>query len=211
LQQRLDAATACHPESPTLNNFRVSPQLAIAESAALQQARRIITPHVDLLKLWPQKTQQLDWVLPESKVTVISQPKSKPVLLLPSASIGRKGIYELRSAIQDLNVHLLIAGGELEHPDFWCGYSVEYQPNFRQALHQADIVVAPAWVEHQPRRVLQAIAQGIPTICSSGCGLPELPGVIQVPIGDAVALREAIQALLGGAPMVAPQVAEVVP
>lgn len=194
LQQRLDTATTCYPQSPTLNNFRVSTELAITEMAALQQARQIITPHAELANLWPHKTQQLDWVLPKVHHSR-SQLKSSsptPILLLPSASIGRKGIYELRSALQNLDIHLIIAGGELEDPDFWQGYQVEYQPNYQQSLAQADIVVAPTWVDHQPRRVLQAIAQGIPTICSTACGLPELSGIIQVPIGDVTALRTAI-------------------
>jgi hypothetical protein len=205
LQQRLDQGAACYPHSPTLNNFRVSTELAIAEIAALQQARQLITPHAELANLWPHKTRQLDWVMPVNKAmdkTELSQPAPisvqniSPVLVLPSASIGRKGIYELRSAIAGLDIQLIIAGGELEDPDFWQGYWVEYQPSYQQALVRADIVVAPAWVEHQPRRLLQSIAHGIPTICSTACGLPELPGLTQVPIGDTNALRAAIATTL---------------
>ncbi len=200
LQQRLDRAANCYPQSPTLNNFRVSTDLASAETAALQQARRIITPHTELAGLWPQKTQQLDWVLPVVQSSPAGAKSTPPTLLLPSASIGRKGIYELRSVLQNLDLQLIIAGGELEEPDFWQGYRVTYQPDYRQALTQADIVVAPAWVDHQPRRILQAIALGIPTICSRACGLPALPGVIQVPIGDPVALEQAIQTLMQKSP-----------
>jgi glycosyltransferase involved in cell wall biosynthesis len=200
LQQRLDQAANCYPHSPTLNNFRVATDLATAEAAALQQARQIITPHAELADLWPHKTQRLDWVLPVVQSFPSASRSSRPTLLLPSASIGRKGIYELRSVLQNLDLQLIIAGGELETPDFWQGYRVTYQPDYRQALSQADIVVAPAWIDHQPRRVLQAIALGIPTICSRACGLPELPNVIQVPIGDPLALEQAIQSLIQKSP-----------
>lgn len=201
LQQRLDHAANCYPHSPTLNNFRVSADLLIAETAALQQARQIITPHRELAELWPHKIQQLDWVLPVVRPAPMTSKSPTTTLLLPTASIGRKGIYELRyvltqMVLQNLDLQLIIAGGELEDPNFWQGLRVTYQPNYQQALTQADIVVAPAWVDHQPRRILQAVALSIPTICSSACGLPELPGVMQVPIGDAIALERAIQTLL---------------
>jgi glycosyltransferase involved in cell wall biosynthesis len=53
-------------------------------------------------------------------------------------------------------------------------------------------VVLPAWIEHQPRRLLQAVAAGVPVIASEACGLRGVRGVINVPCGDLAALRMAI-------------------
>jgi VanW like protein len=193
IQARLDEAAAKHPQSPTLNNFRVSPEMAMWETAALKQARQILTTHQELGLLWPNKTQILDWVMPIVSTIPAVRVTGKPVLVLPSASLGRRGIYELRAALSGLEVHLIVAGGELEVPGFWDGYDMEYLPNYEQALMQATIVVSPAWIEHQPRRVLLSIATGIPTIVSKTCGLSDMPELIQVPVGDVAALRSAIK------------------
>jgi VanW like protein len=199
LQERLDEAAVRHSQSPTLNNFRVLPAVATWEMAALQQARKIVTVHAELALLWPAKTQVLDWVLPVGSPVVQVPNSDKPVVVLPSSSLGRKGIYELKAAVAGLAVHVIVAGGELEEPGFWQGCDMEYLPNYNEALQRATVVVSPAWVEHQPRRVLLAIAKGIPTIVSSACGLPEMPGLTQVPVGDVGALRSAIELVIDAA------------
>jgi hypothetical protein len=192
LQSRLNAAAVKHPQSPTLNNFRVSSTIAAAEMAALQQAKRIVTPHLELAALWPEKTELLDWILPKVALNSMATPALKPIVLLPAASLGRKGIYELKAALTGLDLHLIVAGSELEEPGFWQGYEMEYSSDYSQALQRATVVVLPGWVEHQPRRLLQSIAQGVPTIASTACGLPSTLGATQVPIGDVAALRLAI-------------------
>jgi VanW like protein len=196
LQARLDLAAGQHPQSLTLNNFRVSPEIAVWEMAALQQAQRIVTPHAELATLWPNKTELLNWVMPITGLRSTTSATPKPIVVLPSSSLGRKGIYELQAALTGLDIHLIVAGGELEEPGFWQGCEMEYLPSYFQALQRATVVVSPAWVEHQPRRVLQSIAQGIPTIVSTACGLHDIPGVIQVSIGDVAALRKAIESVV---------------
>jgi glycosyltransferase involved in cell wall biosynthesis len=89
-------------------------------------------------------------------------------------------------------VDLIIAGGNLENREFWQGYAVSFQPDYALALQQADLVVLPAWVEHQPRRILQAVAAGIPTIVSNACGLDRLPNITSVTLGDVRGLQQAI-------------------
>jgi glycosyltransferase involved in cell wall biosynthesis len=194
LQQRLDLAATLHPQSPTLNNFRVLPEIAAWEMAALEQASQIITPHADLATLWVEKTRLLDWVMPSA--TLFEVPTLKPTVVLPSASLGRKGIYELKAALTGLDVNLIVCGSELEQPGFWQGLQIEYLADYLQALSRATVVVSPAWVEHQPRRILQSIACGIPTIVSNACGLHGLPDAIEIPQGDITALRAAIQSIL---------------
>jgi glycosyltransferase involved in cell wall biosynthesis len=199
LQERLDLAAKLHPQSGTLNNFRVLPAVADWERAALAQARRLVTPHAELAQLWAEKTELLDWVVPVDRSCGASavQTARKPTVVLPTASLGRKGIYELRAALAGLDVATICVGSELERSDFWQGYDVRYLPNFRQALAQATVVVSPAWVEHQPRRILESIGCGVPTIVSTACGLHGLPAAIEIPLGDVAALRAAILAAIG--------------
>jgi glycosyltransferase involved in cell wall biosynthesis len=193
LQQRLDRASKLYPHSSTLSDFRAVPEVAEWEIAAFKRARKIITPHTDLARLWPDRTELLDWELPPTIDRQIhDRVARRATIVLPSSSLGRKGIYELRAAIIDLDVDLIIAGGNLENREFWQGYAVSFQPDYALALQQADLVVLPAWVEHQPRRILQAVAAGIPTIVSNACGLDRLPNITSVTLGDVRGLQQAI-------------------
>jgi glycosyltransferase involved in cell wall biosynthesis len=197
LQERLDRACKLHPHSSTLGDFRAVEELAQWEMMALDRADKIITPHSDVARLWASKTELLDWEIP-SRIELLSRDRSsqKPTIVLPASNLGRKGIYELREAISGLDLNLIIAGGNLEDRDFWQGYDVSLQPDYLLALQRADLVVLPAWVEHQPRRILQAVAAGIPTIVSTACGLDRVPNVTSVAIGDSQSLRQAIVAHL---------------
>ncbi|HVR67716.1 MAG TPA: glycosyltransferase, partial [Verrucomicrobiae bacterium] len=65
-------------------------------------------------------------------------------------------------------------------------------PAGSDALSTARLVVLPAWIEDQPRRLLRAIAAGIPVIASDACGLEGVAGVTTVPVGDVLALRNAV-------------------
>ncbi len=195
LQVRLDLAAKFHPTSSTLGDFRAPADVATLEISALNCARKIITPHRDLAKLFPSKTELLDWELPTPlDLPKIDRDRTKPTIVLPCSSLGRKGIYELRSAIAGMDLKLIIVGSELEDPGFWDGYSIEYSQAYYPALQRASAIVLPAWVEHQPRRLLQAIGEGIPTIASEACGLQHLAGVDTISIGDIPALRAAILA-----------------
>jgi glycosyltransferase involved in cell wall biosynthesis len=187
LQQRLNTAYQLYPQSSTLADFRTSSALAAWEIAALKQAKKIITPHADLAKLWIDRTELLDWIIPDrSQSRFIDKSSQTTTIVLPSSSLGRKGIYELRSAITGLDLNLIIVGKNLEDRDFWEGYNVSFQPDYQLALSIADLVILPAWVEHQPRRILQAIAANIPTIASTACGLQHLPAVRSIEIGDSL-------------------------
>jgi Glycosyl transferases group 1 len=196
LQHRLDRAAQLYPQSPTLGDFRACSEIGKWELAALNRAHKIITPHTDLARLWPDQTELLDWVIPVGDINARDRNYTRPTLVLPAASLGRKGIYELREAITGLDVELIIAGSNLEDREFWQGYCVSFEPDYLLALARADVVVLPAWIEHQPRRILQAIAAGIPTIGSAACGVDRLRGVTSVAVGDAHSLRQAIVANL---------------
>lgn len=203
LHERLDAAFALHPESNTLADFRADEWLARAESEALQTARRIITPHSEIAALYKDKALLLDWSMPAVK----SQAKraGTRTLAFPASTLGRKGAYELRAAVQGLDVKVVTFGAQLEGTDFWRGTAVEIRTNGKDWLEGVDVVVLPAFVEHKPRRLLEAVARGTPVIASTACGLEHVKGVTSVAIGDVEALRAAIErAICGGSGIVLP-------
>ncbi|HEV7866113.1 MAG TPA: glycosyltransferase family 4 protein, partial [Chthoniobacteraceae bacterium] len=91
---------------------------------------------------------------------------------------------------------LVLVGRNLEGADFWRGLPREAPGE--DPLAGARVVVLPAWVEHQPRRLLEALARGIPVIATRACGLGGLPGVTEIPEGDVTALAEALQRVCFG-------------
>jgi len=194
LQDRLDAAAALHPESMTLADFRADRQLVQAETEALQQARRIVTPHTEIARLFPDKAMLIDWEIPKLKRNP-SESLNSPAFLFPAATVGRKGAYELREALQGLNMSLAITGPMLEAADFWRGVNVRLG-RFSDWMGNTAAVVLPAFIEHQPRRLLEAVAHGVPVIASTACGLENVSGVISVQPGDVDSLRAALMRLL---------------
>lgn len=177
LQERLELANRLHPESPTLRDFRASETFAKIERQALQQANKIITPHTEIASLFADQAVLLDWHIPELKTIPIRGNK----ILFPASTIGRKGAYEVREAVRKLNLELTVLGNELEGDDFWKDVPI-CKANNQDCLDQVGLVILPAFVEHNPRILLRAIACGIPVIASSACGLGNLEGVTNIPV-----------------------------
>jgi VanW like protein/Glycosyl transferases group 1 len=187
LQTRLDRAHCKHPSSLTLGDFRADSALIAAEDQALRAARRLITPHTDLAQQFPGKTTLLDWNLPN----LHNQTSAGDTILFPASTLGRKGAYELREAAKILNLSLqLLESDDLEGENFWEGITVQRLPI--NSFSGVGLVVLPAYIEHNPRVLLKAIAYGIPVIASAACGVENMPGVITIPTGDEQALVQAI-------------------
>jgi len=189
IQMRLDRAAESHPESTTLADFRADEELIAAESAALATARRIVTPHTAIASLFLDRAVLLDWKKPDAPVSHHRKPH-RPTLVFPASTVGRKGCYELRDAVRGRDVKLIVLGPTIEGANFWEGFEVERGSN--DWLERADVVVLPAFVEHKPRRLLAAIAAGIPVIATPECGVTGLSGVITIPTGSSDDLRRAI-------------------
>lgn len=190
LQAVLDRAAAAHRGSPTLADFRAPQEILAAESEALEQAASWITPHRSLARLANGRAMLLDWERPGRPAATRGE-----WAVFPASTLGRKGAYELREALRDSDVPIRLCGPVIEEPDFWHGFKTE---RFRSGdwLAGAKCVVLPAWVENQPRRILEAVAAGVPVIVSDACGLDESDGVITVPAGDSGALRKALEGML---------------
>ncbi len=194
IQRQLDIAHALHPESKTLGDFRADAGLLAAETEALANARRLITPHTAIAALFGERAELVDWKTPKPAV-INRQPQPKPCIVFPASTVGRKGCYELREALRRHDVQLITLGPNIEEPDFWTGFDV--RQGTTNWLEHADLVVLPAFVEHRPRRLLTAAAAGIPVIATKACGVENVNGIQSVEAGDADMLSEAIRSTVG--------------
>jgi VanW like protein len=197
IQRQLDRAAALHSGSTTLGDFRADETLLEAESEALLHARKIITTHTGIADLFPRKAELLDWKMPKAAAEPGEvRAAGRPRIVFPASTVGRKGCYELREALRGLDVTLVTMGPDIEGADFWKGFDVERSSALPA---DADLVVLPAFVEHRPRRLLQAAANGLPVIASTACGVGNVARVESIEPGDAVALREAVLSVLAPA------------
>lgn len=189
LQERLDDAAVKQPDSRTLGDFRADASLIEAETEALQNAERIVTPHTKIASTFGERARLLDWTLPRPQ-SLTKRRGDKFTVVFPASTVGRKGCYDLREAIRDLDVKLIVLGAELEAADFWRG--IDYEKGGHEWLEAADLIVLPAFVEHKPRRLLQAVANKIPVIASKDCGLENVETITHIEAGNLEQLRTAI-------------------
>ncbi len=192
LQARLDAAFAEHPERATLADYRAEPWLAAAESEALAAAERIVTPHAEIAAMFGERAVLLPWRTPPAPARA---PRRGEVFAFPGPTLARKGAYELRDAAQRLGVPVRPLGTALEGPDFWSGVAIDRAPADGSWLDGVRAVVHPALVEAAPRRLLEALAAGVPVIATPACGLTAQPGLTLVSPGNVQALAEAMSAI----------------
>lgn len=189
MQSILDRAALAHPESRTLSDFRAPLDLVQLEKEALAAARTWVTSHTALAALAGDRACLLNWKKPHA--APVARGRS---VVFPATTLGRKGAYELREAVSSLSVPLRIGGPVIESPDFW--RDIEVSRTGQNWLEDAAVVVLPAWVEHQPRRLLYALAAGVPVIASDACGLSPAANLTVIPAGDSTALRDALKAVL---------------
>lgn len=196
LQERLDFAQSLHPESKTLGDFRAPEWLVRAETEALENAGKIITPHTEIASLFAERANLLSWHLPKIQAPKPRAENPKPVIVFPASTVGRKGVYELREALRGLDVKLITFGADIEGEDFWAGFDAERGSAANGWLERADLVVLPSFVETKPRRLLEAAAKQIPVIASKACGVENLAGVESIETGDARILKAKLTSLL---------------
>jgi hypothetical protein len=193
IQKRLDLAFSLNPGSHTLGDFRADSRLVEAETEALENARKIITPHTEIAALFGARSELLNWNMPEAK-EFIKKKNKQFTIVFPASTVGRKGCYELREAIRDLDAKIITLGATIEDADFWRGF--DWEKGGADWLELADLVVLPAFVEHKPRRLLLAAASNIPVIASAACGTENVAGITTIETGDAEGLRAAIENIL---------------
>ncbi|HEY3901909.1 MAG TPA: VanW family protein [Chthoniobacter sp.] len=202
LQAELDLAARLHPESKTCADFRAPAWLVQTEAEALAAADHWITPHRAIAELAGTRAVVVPWNMPAAAKQVRANGQR---VIFPASALCRKGAYEMRAAAQSLDCELVCLGSTIEGAAFWNGVRTAASSPTPQVtspttdlhwLDEAAAVVLPAFVEHRPRRLLAAIARGIPVIATRQCGLGDLLGVTEVPAGDAQALVNALEQVL---------------
>jgi hypothetical protein len=191
LHRELAEASCHYPESKTLRDFRSDELLVEAERTALENARRLITPQAKLARLYPGKTILLPWREPHPAG---ERPAGTAIGFL-GPTLGRRGAYAVRAAFRQLGVPLVVMGRDLEGGDFWRGLAVEERRLDAGWLRGLGLLLAPVLTAGEPRRLLHALAHGIPVITTDACGLTPRPGLHFVDPYDAEALARKIEEL----------------
>jgi len=194
LQRRLDEAKASHPQSTTLGDFRADGDLLRDEQEALAAAGRLITPHLALAAHFGPRAWLIPWEMPAPMphVTV----SLKPSLFFPASRLGRKGAFELAAALKsgiDAELRFLGAADEGSADPF---AGLDCSRGKVGDLASATALVLPAWIEHQPRLALLALASGVPVIATEACGLPPHEKLHTIAAPDAAALATVIRSVL---------------
>ena len=194
LQRRLDQANTAHPQSTTLGDFRADGDLLRAEREALAAAGRLVTPHVALAAHFGARAWLIPWQMPAALPRIAVE--GKPSLLFPASRLGRKGAYELAEALKsgiDAELRYLGSADEGEADPFAGLDCIRGKPG---DLASASAVVLPAWIEHQPRLALLALASGVPVIATEACGMPPHENLHVIASPDAAAMAAVIRSVL---------------
>jgi hypothetical protein len=191
LHQELDQAIQRHPDRLLLADYRAPEEIVRWEREALEAADRLISPHRNILSCFGEdRTEQLDWA-PGRAIPWTAGNR----LIFPGPAVSRKGAYEVRDVALQLSLPVTLIGANLEGDDFWKGVTVERPVAADRWLDGALAVVQPAVLEDQPRRLLTALASGVPVIATEACGLPPQAGLFLIPPGDSEALSAAIKSI----------------
>jgi uncharacterized low-complexity protein len=194
LQHRLDQAAVLHPERATLTDFRAPSALVEAEAAALAAAERVVTPHTAVAALFPLRAELLDWQRPAPACA--PAPASGRLIAFPGPSLARKGAHAVRDAALALDLDVAVSPRAAEGAGFWTGVPVRPLSPGKDWLDGVAAVVHPALIEEQPRRLLAALAAGVPVVATTACGLSPRPGLTLIPEDDGAALTRALSQLL---------------
>ncbi len=187
LESTLDKAKARHPESVTLGDFRAAPEWVAEESRILSRARKVITPHAQIVSFFPDRGEMIPWVSSERDGLISNLPRriEPGTVLFAGPTAGRKGAFAMREAARSLRLKVVLQGAELEGEDFWSGVEIERLAPGTAALDAAltrvAAVFAPAWVESRPVVCLDALKRGVPVFATAACGLGERAGVTTLP------------------------------
>ena len=198
LQRRLDQAKAAHPQSTTLGDFRADGDLLRAEREALAAAGRLITPHLALAAHFGTRSWLIPWEMPVPMP--LFTVAGKPSLLFPASRLGRKGAFEVAAALKSgIDAELCFLGAADEGTaDPFVG--LDCCRGKVSDLATTSALVLPAWIEHQPRLALLALASGIPVIATEACGLPPHEKLHVLATPDAAALAAVIRSVLHPSP-----------
>jgi hypothetical protein len=202
LQARLDAAAQMIPGATGWSDFRVDASWQKDEWAALAEARARVTSHTEIhrvLQAAGLAVHLVPWCMPAVQPARRARAGQPPTLAFAASALPRKGACEVAAVARRLAARVLILGTPPSQVQAWAGVNWSAPGYGSHWLAQTDVVVLPAYIEHQPRAALQALAAGIPVVASPACGLGLQPGVRQAPAGNVDALEQAVRQALADA------------
>jgi hypothetical protein len=166
IHRMLDLAARQAGDSATIADYRADADLVAQEQALLARARHIITPHYGIASLYPTQAIRLAWHRPAP----IAQIKGERVAFL-GPTIARQRPDLVRGLTTALKQPLIVFGDMLEGRDVWNGTLIERRAMGAGWLDGIATILHPATFTHQPRLLLQAIANGVSVRATSACGL----------------------------------------
>lgn len=180
LHKDLDQAARLHPECGLLRRFRAPPGVLARQEIERVLASRRLTDR-------PGEGDAIQWPAPPS-----TSPRRGPRVLLSGLPVARNGTIELLCAVEGLDLTVVARRGEIVEP---AGARLTLvDPAGLADLDGIGLVVAPALVEGRHPALAQAALAGIPTIATA-VAAGRVQVTREVPVSDAIALREAICAL----------------
>jgi hypothetical protein len=168
LHDKLDDMQRRYPDSKTARYFRAPEGLVERESDALARAQKIITPHHDIAAHYADKAVITQWRMPAAKHAATGERTA-----FPGPTIARQGAYEAREIARSLKEPLIVFGENHEAENFWNGISIERREFGRNWLDGIGCIIHPAIATNQPRRLLEAAANGVRIYATKACGLPD--------------------------------------
>ena len=164
IHRLLDEAAAKMGSSATIADFRASAELVEREARLLSRARRIFTPHAGIASLFPNQAVPLAWHIPKA-----SSPKKGHRVAFLGPTIARQRPDIACSLVARLEEPLVVFGPILE--DFWGGLRIERRTMDDRWLDGIGAILHPATLTHQPRALLEALANGVTIYATATCGL----------------------------------------
>ena len=197
LEQHLENAAQLYPQSKTLIEFRAPRWFIEAEEQALQYARRIVTPHPRIARLF-DKAFTLPWEEQTPIAGRDAEDNQRDLILFLGPTLARKGAYAVREAVKKKGFSLLVLGSDLEEAGFWGDLPVTSTELRNLPWNRVHTVLQPALFEYWPRQLLRAHAEGSHLVISPDCGLAEDhdAGIYHVSFGDSDALISTMETLL---------------
>jgi hypothetical protein len=176
IHRKLDAVAAEAGASPTIADFRADPDLVARESALLARARAIVTPHHGIADLFGDKAIRLSWHRP---TPIARRAGSRTAFLGPTITRQRPDV--VRALAGSLKEPLIVFGAMLAGADYWQGIPIERRSFGPGWLDDVGAILHPAALTAEPRRLLQAVANGVKVYATPECGLDPAD---YLPIGD---------------------------
>lgn len=169
IHERLDAAARDYggPPDPSIADFRAPDDLVEAEQRLLGQARQIVSPHHDICVQFGDRAVRLAWHLPAKS---FPKPGQRTAFIGTTLPRDRPDLAALWAAGNNRSL-VLFGSASPRHP-VWKNVQVEHRPWTSAWLDDIGSIVHPAIMTAQPRRLLQALANGVTIHATSTCGLP---------------------------------------